>query len=160
MDRKNEIKEIENILKFSEEFIKLDSSSILIYKKIYFIWKNLGKINYFNFIPKTNTSNSKDFLELAVELKGIEKSLTIKNTLLGISGLYFLFILDNQPKYLSFLTLGKFLLVGSLMFYKLLENQIVYLRIFNEIYRPELMNLKTKLEHENNGWEKEVWFNF
>jgi hypothetical protein len=42
------------------------------------------------------------------------------------------------------------------MFYKFLENQLVYLRIFNEIYRPELINLKIKLEQENNGWEKEV----
>lgn len=156
MDRKNEIKEIESTLKLSEDFKKIDSSTILSYKKIYFIWKNLGDINYFNFIPKTNTYNSKDFLELAVELKGIEKSFTIKNTILGISGLYFLFILDKQPKYLSFRTIGKFVFVGSLMFYKFLENQLVYLRIFNEIYKPELVNLKLKLEQENNGWEKEV----
>lgn len=156
MDRKKEIKEIETILKLSEEFHVLDSSTILTYKKIHYIWKNLGKMNYFNFIPKTNTYNSKDFLELAVELKGIEKSLTIKNTILGISGLYFLFMFDKRPKYLSFRTIGKFLFVGSLMFYKLLENQLIYLRIFNEIYRPELMNLKVKLEQEYNGWEKEV----
>ena len=156
MDRKNEIKEIETILKLSEEFKKLDSFTLLTYKKIYFFWKYLGKINYFNFIPKTNTYNSKDFLELAVELKGIEKSFAFKNTILGISGLYFLFIIDKQPKYLSFRTIGKFLFVGALMLYKLLENQIVYLRIFNEIYRPELINLKIKLEQENNGWEKEV----
>jgi len=156
MDRKKEIKEIETILKLSEEFNKLDSSTIFSHKKIHFIWKNLGNINYFNFIPKTNLYNSKDFLELAIELKGIEKSFTIKNTFLGISGLYFLFILDKQPKYLSLRTIGKFLFIGSLMFLKLLENQIVYLRIFNEIYKPELINLKIKLEQENNGWEKEV----
>jgi len=156
MDRKNEIKEIDKILKLSQEFQNLDSSTIILSKKIVFVYRNLGKINYLDFIPKTNNYNSKDFLELAIELKSIQNSNLIKNFIYGTSALYFLFILDRYPKYISLRTLGKFIFVGGMIFFKSLENQLIYLRIFNEIYMPELINLKEKLQHENNNWDKYV----
>lgn len=156
MDRGDEIKSIENILRTSEEFKKLDETSILTWKKYYFIYKNQKNLNYFKFIPKTNTYNSRDFLELAIELKGLEKSYNLKNFIFGTSLFYFLLILDKTPKYLSFRTIGKFLFVGTYLVIKNLENQLVYLRIMNQIYRPEFIHLKEKLEHDKNGWDQEV----
>jgi len=156
MERNNEINKIEKILKATEEFKKIDSLTIFSYKKIFFLYKNFDHFNFFNFVPKTKSSNSKNFLELAIELKGIEKSFIIKNGIYGISGLYFLLILDKKPKYLSFRTLGKFIFIASLLFYKNLENQMTYIRLFNEIYRSEFINLQQILEQENNGWNQEV----
>ena len=156
MERKNEIKEIDSIIEHAKEFKNTQQTIYFKYQKIIYVYKKLRNLNFFRFVPKTNQSNKKDFLEFSVELKGLERSYNLKNYLFGLSAFYFSVVLDNKPKYFGVKTIMKFLFISSYMLYKNLENQLDYFEIMREIYFDELIILKDKLEKDKNGGSEQV----
>ena len=118
--------------------------------------KNSNDLSFFRYVPKTNQSNKKDFIEFATELKGLERSYNLKNYIFGISAFYFSIVLDNKPKYFGVKTIMKFMFISSFILYQNLVNQLDYFKIMREVYSNDLEILKEKIEKEKNGWTNEV----
>lgn len=156
MDRKNELKEIETIIENTKEFKKIEENTFFNYLKLIYVFQHSNNLSFFRFVPKTNQTNKKDFIEFATELKGLERSLNIRNYIFGISAFYFSIVLDPKPRYFGVKTTMKFLSISSLILYYNLNNQLDYFKIMNEIYFNDLEILKEKIEKEKNGWTNEV----
>lgn len=156
MDRKTELQEIESIIKNTEDFMKIDENYFFDYFRLTHIFKHWRNLDFFRFVPKTNRTNKKDFLEFATELKCLERSYNFKNYIFGISAFYFSIIFDSKPKYFGYKTTLKFLGISSIILYWNLVNKLDYFVIMRNVYLNDLRVLKEKIEKERNGWSNEV----